>query len=249
MREAAKRARQRFTRARRAEVQYGRQLVRIAGHVGDLVRMLAPKGFVQDLDALLGSLRRYGESLRPWATAVARRMVEDVSRRDRSAWFEHARQIGESLREEIDKAPTGRAMRESIARQVELITSLPTEAAERVHRLTQTATHEGTRAAETAREIMRTGAVTKSRAMLIARTETSRAAAELTQARALAVGSEGYIWRTAEDSDVRDDHKKLNGRFFRWDSPPVADQRANVRAMPGAIYNCRCYAEPVLPEL
>lgn len=105
----------------------------------------------------------------------------------------------------------------------------------------------GVRASETAKEIERTGDVTRSRADLIARTETTRAATSMVEARARHVGSEGYIWRTVGDVDVREIHKKLEGKFVRWDSPPVAGENGE-RAHAGAIYNCRCWPEPVIPD-
>jgi SPP1 gp7 family putative phage head morphogenesis protein len=104
------------------------------------------------------------------------------------------------------------------------------------------------RASEISAEIMRSGHVAKSRADLIARTEVGRAAATITQARAEHVESEGYIWRTAGDSAVRERHKKLAGKFFKWDEPPVTGENGE-RSLPGAIYNCRCYPEVVLPDV
>ena len=61
--------------------------------------------------------------------------------------------------------------------------------------------------------IMAIGGTTKARANTIARTEVSRASTMFTQARAEAIGSDGYIWRSSEDSDVRDEHKELNGKL------------------------------------
>jgi SPP1 gp7 family putative phage head morphogenesis protein len=105
--------------------------------------------------------------------------------------------------------------------------------------------------------------VTRSRAELIARTETGRAASALTQARAEYIGSPGYLWRNANDYKVRPEigikhfaklntlakgsHRKLEGTFHRWDDPPIAGVNGE-RAHPGSIYNCRCWAEPVLPQ-
>ena len=128
-------------------------------------------------------------------------------------------------------------------------TSLPLDAAQRVHELTTGALYEGARANEIAAEIMKTGEVTRSRANLIARTEVGRSATTLTQARAESVGSVGYIWRTARDYDVRQRHKELEGTFHAWNDPPVATDPGQrpIRAHAGSIFNCRCYAEPVLP--
>lgn len=191
-------------------------------------------------------MARYAATLTPWAEAVSRRMVTEIAARDERAWVRVSQQMGQALKREIATAPTGEAMRTAMASQVKLITSLPTEAAQRVHDLVIAGISEGRRADAIAEEIARTGEVTKSRATLIARTEVSRTATELTKARAEHIGSTHFIWRTAGDSDVRPSHKKLNGQTFRWDEPPECDP--GHHALPGCIWNCRCFAEPILPE-
>ncbi|WP_288074655.1 phage minor head protein [Pseudomonas sp.] len=193
-------------------------------------------------------LRRYADALNDWAIATASRMLSDVDQQDRKAWAARTEEMGRALRDEIRNAPTGEALRGLMAEQVTLIKSIPLEAAKRVHELTLRGIEDSTRASEISREILRSGEVAESRARLIARTEVARTAANLTEARATSVGSVEYIWRTSGDSDVREDHKDLNGKVFRWDTPPVADQHSGSRAHPGTIYNCRCYAEPIIPE-
>ncbi|MCX5516222.1 phage head morphogenesis protein [Kaistia algarum] len=173
-------------------------------------------------------------------------MISDVSRRDERMWKDASKEIGRLLRAEIGQSEVGRAMRAALDRQTALITSLPTEAADRVRKLTLEGITTGRRATDIADEIMRTGEVTKSRATLIARTEVSRTATELTKARAESIGSTQFIWRTVGDSDVRPTHRVLNGKAFRWDDPPECDP--GHHALPGAIWNCRCWAEPIIPE-
>jgi SPP1 gp7 family putative phage head morphogenesis protein len=131
-----------------------------------------------------------------------------------------------------------------MAQQVHLIRSLPLDAAQRVHKLVIEG-HGSPRASEIAKEIMRSGSVAKSRAELIAQTETSRAATAFTQARAEHIGSDGYIWRTAKDSHVRDSHRHMEGRFVRWESPPTLD---GLVGHAGALPRCRCFPSPVIPE-
>lgn len=235
---------QAFAGTRRTETFYAVQLRKVARHVGELVRSFPP-GDPQSVGPIRRVLQRYAESLVPWATATGQAMLRDVSHRDVRAWMEASRDMARSLRAEIAMAPTGQLLRDFLADQVHLITSLPTEAAERVHRLTLEGIVNATRAKQISEEIMRTGEVTKSRANLIARTEVARTASGLTQARATYVGSEGYIWRTAEDSDVRPSHRKMNGKFVRWDDPPTLD---NMVGHAGQYPNCRCYPEPVIPD-
>ena len=241
-------ARERFKRAHRAEKGFARQLKQVAKQVGSIVKGFAPSGYVSDWPVLNDALKKYSDLLRPWATAITARMIAEVGRRDETSWNELGRSMGQELKKEIRSAPTGVQMREKLAESVGLITSLPLEAAQRVHKLTLQGILNGTRARETAKEILRTGEVTQSRAMLIARTETTRTATALVEARARHVGSIQYEWVTSNDSDVRPLHKALNGKIFSWDEPPIAGENGE-RAHPGAIFNCRCHPSPILPSV
>ncbi|WP_244254245.1 phage minor head protein [Burkholderia vietnamiensis] len=204
-----------------------------------------PLGDLEAIPTIEHLLRRYAEALGPWAEVTAARMLDDLNRRDEQAWMQQAQEMSRALRDELRRAPTGETMRALMAEQVTLIKSIPLEAAKRVHRLTIEALEDGTRAAQISKAIQESGEVAKSRADLIARTEVSRAATSLTEARALHVGSPGYFWRTSGDSDVRDSHRKMNGQFVRWDDPPTLD---GMTGHAGQFPNCRCWCEVVVPE-
>lgn len=227
--------------------KYGRQLRKIARHIDDIA-----KGFDATTEAgqqaIQRHLRQYAATLEPWAEANADRMLAEVAAADGKRWRRLSAEIGRGVEREIQATPIDRVFREMRADQVRLITSLPTEAAERVHDLVTKALAKGQRADMIAAQIYETGLVTKSRANLIATTEVSRAAATFTQARAEGVGSTHYKWVTIGDADVRHDHKILNGKIFAWAEPPIADKRAGIRAHPGCIWRCRCIAVPILPE-
>lgn len=233
--------------ARRAEMQFAVALRKVAKKIDVLTRKTfkakKPLGSSQQLKALLTS---YGQTLRPWALATAKRMVVDVERRDEKFWKDQSALISKGLKSELRTGTVAVAVRERTAEAAGLITSLPLEAALRVEKLSIKYMTQGIRANQLVKDIMRTGEVTKSRANTIARTETSRTAGILQQVRAESVGSDGYIWRTAGDIDVRDIHARLEGKFFRWSNPPIAGTNGE-RAHPGGIYNCRCWAEIVLP--
>ncbi|CAN0620488.1 Phage head morphogenesis, SPP1 gp7 family domain protein [Burkholderia multivorans] len=229
------------------ERQYNLQLRKIAEQVGVLVNGF-PAGDPSWAPTIEEMLRRYADALAPWAEATAARMLADLNRRDEQAWMQQAADMSRALRDEIRNAPTGETLRALMAEQVTLIKSIPLDAAERVHRLTIEGMVDSTRAAQISKAIQESGDVAKSRADLIARTEVSRTATTLTEARARGVGSPGYFWRTSGDSDVREDHRELDGKFFTWDAPPIADKRSGARSHPGCIWNCRCWAEPVVPD-
>jgi len=233
---------------RSADEYYRTKLLQVARQVGALVDGLAPGGIVQDESALLRALAGYADLLGPWARSVASFMVADVARRDECMWRNVGGSIGRGVREELKRKPSGMLYHALMYEQEALIKSLPLEAAQRVHVLTTKGLSDSTRSTTIAKEIMRSGAVTANRAKMIARTEVSRTAASFKQARAMAAGSPGYIWRTSADADVRDTHKAMEGVYVPWDDPPKTDASlAPYHA--GCGPNCRCFAEPVLPDL
>lgn len=93
--------------------------------------------------------------------------------------------------------------------------------------------------------------VTEARARLIARDQVSKYNGQLSQARFTRAGSEFYVWRTSDDERVRPDHARLDGTVQRWDSPPItvtSGKRAGERNHPGGDIQCRCWADPILPD-
>ena len=86
--------------------------------------------------------------------------------------------------------------------------------------------------------------VSDSRAELIARDQVAKLNGELTQSRQKDAGVDKYIWRTVGDERVRDSHMEVDGQTFSWDQPPTETDGNH----PGEDYQCRCWAEPILPD-
>lgn len=233
-----------YEKVRRSDYEYSIKLRKIARQVGDIVGAFKP-GDPASLPRISALLRKYAELLKPYAEVIAANMLADVSRKDEAVWATRAKAMSAAMREELRRAPTGQMLKALQLEQVKLITSIPLDAAKRVHKLTMEGLADATRASEIAKEILRTTHVTESRATLIARTEVGRASTNLTLARASYVGSDGYVWRTAQDSDVRKSHRKMEGKFVSWAKPPTLD---NLTGHAGALPNCRCYPEVVLPN-
>jgi SPP1 gp7 family putative phage head morphogenesis protein len=107
---------------------------------------------------------------------------------------------------------------------------------------------EGRRYESLAKDIESRFGITVRHADLIARDQTLKLNAQITQGRMLAVGIEKYIWTTTGDERVRPMHEDLDGETFSWDDPPVTNEQGD-RNHPGEDYQCRCVAYPVIPEL
>lgn len=206
-------------------------------------------GNIELLPTIQQLLRAYADALVPWATQTTARMLGDVNSADLGAWRSLSGIISQQLKYDIAHTPVGEVMRMLLRSQVELIRSIPIEAGLRVHELTIKGLENSTRASEIAEQIRNSGEVTKSRAMLIARTEVARTASVLTEVRAKSAGLDYYVWETSKDSAVRPGHKDMQGKVCRWDDPPAVNENGRIiRHHPGRIWNCRCYPRPVLPE-
>ena len=87
----------------------------------------------------------------------------------------------------------------------------------------------------------RTGAA-DARAQLIAADQTGKLNGQLQEHRQRSIGVTRYRWTSMGDERVRPDHVAKNGRIFEWAKPPPGGH-------PGQPIRCRCYPDPLLPEM
>lgn len=199
--------------------------------------------------AMARLLRQYSELMAPWAEAASTRLINDVATRDASAWYKTSKEVSGGLRHEVARTPhmtpIGATVANLIDSQTRMIRGIPEEAAARMQALAMEYATGGRRYAELSPRIKEIFDMNTNRATLIARTETAKAQSSITQARAVFIGADEYVWHTAHDYDVRAEHRRLNGRTFSWHNPPRAE-RNGEHHHPGQFPNCRCWAEPVI---
>ncbi len=224
------------------EKEYARALKKIAKQAALIVDAYADGHVIANPARMMEALERYAEAIAPYGEKVAAKMIADTTKSVERTMRAQSKAIAAGLRQYM-ASQSGAKAREMMTLQVGLIKSLPIEAGLRAQSLAMDAVTGGKRPAEVAAMIAETEQVTTSRAMLIARTESARAAAVITEERAKAVGATSYIWRTAGDSDVRESHAKMEGKVCRYDDPPIVDGEP---LNPGQVFNCRCYASPIL---
>lgn len=238
-RDAAAEKTARFMPSQSAERMYERQLKSVAGQVRHIIAT------DQNPETMQRRLREYAQAITPWAEQAATNMMAAVNRKNEQVWKAAAGKISAGMRKQLSLAVDGLTVSEAIRWNVNMIKNLPEGAASKIAELTETALVSGLREEEVYKKIMSVGDICETRARTIARTEISKANTALTQARAASVGSEGYIWRTSRDGDVRDSHAAMEGKFVKWSEPPTLDGFA---AHAGECVNCRCYPEPVIPQ-
>lgn len=216
------------------EKEYARALKKIAKQAAMIVDAYADGHVIANPARMMEALERYAEVIEPFGAKAAAKMIADTTRSVEREMRVQSKKIAAGLRQYM-ASQSGAKARELMTEQVTLIKSLPIEAGLRAQSLAMDAVTGGKRPAEVAAMIEQTEQVTTSRAMLIARTESARAAAVVTEERARAVGATSYIWRTAGDSDVRESHAEMEGTVCSYDNPPIVDGEP---LNPGEIFNC-----------
>jgi SPP1 gp7 family putative phage head morphogenesis protein len=228
----------------------GREIEKIVGNVKD----------IEGADAAIARLRRYERAMAKWADETARKMVTEadkINARDWVNWDKNQRAeyvrgrkergelISKSLRRERLTQPQNEMIQALTKEAAGYIKSVPEHVREELVAKAEELRNGGIRSEDFVNYVQSRGGVSESRARLIARTEVSRATTILTQSRAESVGSTHYIWRTAEDGIVRESHRRMNGKVVAWNDPPTLD---GLTGHAGALPNCRCYPEPLIPE-
>lgn len=234
-----------------AETQFARALRKVGRVSGHLVEAHVDGSKLNDEPSMQAALKAYSKTITPWAERQSKKMLEKVSRANKTSYTKASQEIGKVIQLNVAEKEVGQITEKLLREQVELITSIPIRAGERAQTLALEALTNGTRAGEIAQELMDSTGVSESVATCIARTEVAKANASFNQARSTSAGSTQYKWRNSGDGAVREAHKtyrgkKLDGMIFSWDAPPTLDDGTTIN--PGQIYNCRCYAEAVFDD-
>ncbi len=142
----------------------------------------------------------------------------------------------------------------------ELITGMTEEEIKRVSGHIQRGLQEGSSYESIADEIQESFGITRRKAKLIARDQTSKLNASLTKLRQQEVGIERYEWQTSGDERVRPSHKVLDGKICRWDDPTVfLDEQTGkwkkrstiggTQVHTGQDINCRCQPLGIIEDI
>ena len=88
--------------------------------------------------------------------------------------------------------------------------------------------------------------VSSRHAKFLARNESAMATTSYLEAKYKDEGITEFKWYTNIDGRERPLHKELNGHVFRFDDPPIIDERTGEKGLPAQTYNCRCTFAPVI---
>lgn len=160
------------------------------------------------------------------------------------------RSVNEAVGVDMSSMLDQEGMREYVQaasfQNAELIKSVPEEHLKRVETAVLGGVRGGDSPSRIARRIREATGVTRRRAELIARDQTSKLTSEITEKRQKQAGVKYFKWVTSKDARVGDDHRRAAERdvgygpgVYRWDRPPPEGVPGNA-TRPA----CRCVAVP-----
>jgi SPP1 gp7 family putative phage head morphogenesis protein len=237
---------------RRIEQQYQNSLNNVLVKIQRLIDFTGEPGEIVTILRKVASSNDFITYAEASAMKMVTQLFTDAGRTWRQAAKENTkgRMLYELFRNEL-KGPVGGEVASQIRRNAEIIKTLPIDLSNSINRYIAEEVFNGRRASDIAEDIQQMfPAKSRARASIIARTEVSKTSTALTRARAENIGLDWYIWRTSEDSRVRDSHKKMEGVLIKWTNPPSPEVLAGEKSYgyyhAGEIFNCRCYPEPVI---
>lgn len=184
------------------------------------------------------------------AALEAQKMVKEISVVNAKNWREAAKKSRQGAaihRELVNEFSANANFNQLILRNRKMIQSVPANIAASLQNQAVTHMMNGTRWDTFTDDIPKKSQNIMKRIM---RTETAKTQAAVTQIRSQNAGIQLYIWRTVHDERVRGAHKHMDGVICSYKNPPSPENLAGKESEgnygPGEIYNCRCYAEPIV---
>lgn len=233
---------------------YRRQLHKVWNSLGDQI------GYgVATTDATLASqvrmtLSRLG---RKWervfserSREITNRMISSVNNSSTSAVKQSLKQLSGGVTIPVPELPG--ALKESITASVNwnvsLIRNIQTKFAQEVEAdMMQAIQGQGKTTADVFERLLKVDGMTQRRAKTIADDQVRKVTSAMNSARVQAAGVTQFRWQhSGGGAEPRELHLKLSGKIFRYDDPPVIDEKTGERGLPGQLINCRCIAIPVI---
>ncbi|OWK39539.1 phage minor head protein [Fimbriiglobus ruber] len=147
----------------------------------------------------------------------------------------------------ITSGPLNDILTATVAENVGLIKSIPAQYLGGVQGAVMRSITTGNGMQDLVPYLQKHKGITLRRARMISQDQVKKSFSALSKARMEKVGVTSYIWRhTAGSRHPRKLHIGMSGSIFRYDDPPVIDEKTGERGIPGQAINCACRMQPVL---
>ena len=124
-----------------------------------------------------------------------------------------------------------------VAQNVSLIKTIPQRFFSEVEQKVMHGISYGRRPEDIAKDIQERYKISEYNARRIAKDQSNKFFGQLNSIRQKSMGVDKFVWRTAGDERVREEHEELDGKVFAWNDPPS-------EGLPAEQCLCRCQGEP-----
>lgn len=220
-----------------------------------------PEGVVVGMDAdipgsmnsaLDGILSRFQKMFDSQAPKISGKMVAEADKASTSAVKSSLKEASSNVVVPTTVLQSGEiadVWKASVAENVDLIKSVPGQYMQRIKDQVQDGITKGRGIADLLPELQNIQGMSDRRAKLIAYDQTRKAYASYNLTKLTGAGVKKFEWlHSGGAAEPRKDHIAMSGNVYRFDDPPVIDQRTGERGFPGQAINCSCRMLPVVDE-
>ncbi len=159
------------------------------------------------------------------AEGMVGRILRLESKRHTKKWTALVRStIGIDLAAVVSQEDLADYLTTAAARNAGLIKSLGDDAIKRVEQATYQVILQGQTAGQLRKRMAEEFGVLDSRAKLIAQDQTAKPTSDLNRIRHQQAGVTSYVWMSSRDERVRERHRALDGKEYRYGEPAGAEQ-------------------------
>lgn len=195
-------------------------------------------------------IKKYTDLFASFSKPMAERFAEESDKSSDIAVKSSIRHLSDELTlstKTITSGPLNDILNATVTENVGLIKSIPAQYLNGVQGAVMRSITTGNGMQDLVPYLQKHKGITVRRARMIAQDQTKKAFSGLSKARMQAIGVEEYEWlHTSGSRHPRKLHIQMNGNIYRYDDPPVIDERTGERGIPGQAINCACRMRPIL---
>jgi SPP1 gp7 family putative phage head morphogenesis protein len=236
----------------RIELQYNRSIRTLFSKIFKEFDFYNPFEYVDKIEDFVNSHTFYDLSQNIATKMITGMRVDNMRNwREAASLGTNGKEIYQALRMQM-QGSIGNLVKAQVDRNAFLIRSTPLHISREITSYIAEQQMRGRRAEDIVNDLRtKVPKLTRARANLIARTETSKASTALTRAQSFELGLNWYVWKTSKDVRVRSSHKHMDGTLIKWTNPPSPEQLVNIKSTlgyynAGEAPNCRCYTSPLI---
>lgn len=195
-------------------------------------------------------IKKYTDLFASLSKEMAERFAEESNKSSDVAVKSSIRHLSDELTlstKTITSGPLNDILNATVTENVGLIKSIPAQYLNGVQGAVMRSIATGNGRQDLVPYLQKHKGITLRRARMIAQDQTKKTFSTLSKARMYAIGLKQYEWlHTSGSRHPRKLHIRMHGNVYRYDDPPVIDEKTGERGIPGQAINCACRMRPIL---